>query len=420
QTYYGSSIYDYSTGKFEILPSYAGSSDSELIEYGLEWGAYNADANTYTEMWYDYIQLSGKFYNYDADIDAEAGYFYRNAGETNGHFKASFAINDNAVGVVKIVNKKIATSEELNAEFSAMLNNINAPTADMAVLTAAQGWFDLTVAPYADGDYSLVFGWSDGVEDANGNLSFNGASYSLMLDGAEFVLDGFAKYNDAFMPGFLALFGATTQGVGFPSTYSTTCQVEKSETEAGSYRLRAPYAEYPLGGLLDYWQDFDYLYYNVADPNKAIVEPSMLGVVNQARLEQNGSLKYLMMGAASTSVASGLEIDNGFGVYADNRLTMPGTNYTTTIEGAEKKLGPLSVVMWNLSDTGAMYLVVDNPQDFLIETGAVDAIENVEASTDTNAPVEYFNLQGQKVITPAAGQLVIKKQGGKATKMSAQ
>lgn len=44
----------------------------------------------------------------------------------------------------------------------------------------------------------------------------------------------------------------------------------------------------------------------------------------------------------------------------------------------------------------------------------------MEASTDVNAPVEYFNLQGQKVLNPAAGQLVIKKQGGKVTKMIAR
>ncbi len=34
-----------------------------------------------------------------------------------------------------------------------------------------------------------------------------------------------------------------------------------------------------------------------------------------------------------------------------------------------------------------------------------------------NAPVEYFNLQGMRVDTPAAGQIVIKRQGNKATKI---
>ncbi|MDE7427252.1 MAG: hypothetical protein K2M79_05580 [Muribaculaceae bacterium] len=35
---------------------------------------------------------------------------------------------------------------------------------------------------------------------------------------------------------------------------------------------------------------------------------------------------------------------------------------------------------------------------------------------NTDAPVEYYNLQGQRVINPAAGQLLIKKQGTKAEK----
>jgi len=38
-------------------------------------------------------------------------------------------------------------------------------------------------------------------------------------------------------------------------------------------------------------------------------------------------------------------------------------------------------------------------------------------NNDENAPVEYFNLQGMKVNNPAAGQLVIRRQGNKVNKM---
>ena len=50
----------------------------------------------------------------------------------------------------------------------------------------------------------------------------------------------------------------------------------------------------------------------------------------------------------------------------------------------------------------------------LPETGAVGsiAVDNVN-----NAPVEYFNLQGQRVDNPAAGQLVVKRQGSKVEKV---
>lgn len=40
-----------------------------------------------------------------------------------------------------------------------------------------------------------------------------------------------------------------------------------------------------------------------------------------------------------------------------------------------------------------------------------------DATFDVNAPVEYFNLQGIRVANPEAGQLLIKRQGNKATKV---
>ena len=47
---------------------------------------------------------------------------------------------------------------------------------------------------------------------------------------------------------------------------------------------------------------------------------------------------------------------------------------------------------------------------------AIDAVEDITVA-DENAPVEYFNLQGVRVNEPAAGTLVIRRQGTKATKV---
>lgn len=43
-----------------------------------------------------------------------------------------------------------------------------------------------------------------------------------------------------------------------------------------------------------------------------------------------------------------------------------------------------------------------------------------EISEDVNAPVAYYNMQGVKIVAPAKGELVIKRQGGKAVKMIAK
>ena len=51
-----------------------------------------------------------------------------------------------------------------------------------------------------------------------------------------------------------------------------------------------------------------------------------------------------------------------------------------------------------------------------IKTADLSGIEGVEADLDENAPVEYYNLQGQRVNNPSAG-LYIMKQGRKVSKV---
>ena len=50
----------------------------------------------------------------------------------------------------------------------------------------------------------------------------------------------------------------------------------------------------------------------------------------------------------------------------------------------------------------------------------VSGIEGIATDNDGNAAVEYFNLQGVKIANPAAGQVVIRRQGSKITKMIAE
>lgn len=52
----------------------------------------------------------------------------------------------------------------------------------------------------------------------------------------------------------------------------------------------------------------------------------------------------------------------------------------------------------------------------IAENGFSAGVNDVIADEDVNAPVEYYNLQGVRISEPAAGQLVIKRQGTKATK----
>ena len=49
-------------------------------------------------------------------------------------------------------------------------------------------------------------------------------------------------------------------------------------------------------------------------------------------------------------------------------------------------------------------------------TGVITGVEGVEADADINAPVEYFNLQGQPVANPSNG-IYIRRQGSKVAKV---
>lgn len=45
-----------------------------------------------------------------------------------------------------------------------------------------------------------------------------------------------------------------------------------------------------------------------------------------------------------------------------------------------------------------------------------DSVESI-IGEETNGPIEYYNLQGVRILNPTAGQLIIKRQGNKATKL---
>ena len=45
------------------------------------------------------------------------------------------------------------------------------------------------------------------------------------------------------------------------------------------------------------------------------------------------------------------------------------------------------------------------------------SIDAVGSDANADAPVEYFNLQGMRVAQPAAGQVVIRRQGTEVSKI---
>lgn len=72
----------------------------------------------------------------------------------------------------------------------------------------------------------------------------------------------------------------------------------------------------------------------------------------------------------------------------------------------------ISITQWT-NNAGA----VDMISQIQLPEEAVVGVEGIVNDADVNAPVRYFNLQGVEVTAPAKGEVVVKKQGSKATKV---
>ncbi|MDE5568608.1 MAG: hypothetical protein K2J12_09225 [Muribaculaceae bacterium] len=91
--------------------------------------------------------------------------------------------------------------------------------------------------------------------------------------------------------------------------------------------------------------------------------------------------------------------------------------YTTLkVEGNKKTFtfNPQSLFLVE-SATGNAYPVGRKASTLVIGDDSQGTGVN-DITVDENAPVEYFNLQGVRIDNPAAGQVVIKRQGSKVTK----
>lgn len=97
------------------------------------------------------------------------------------------------------------------------------------------------------------------------------------------------------------------------------------------------------------------------------------------------------------------------GHVADMSLAGGEIHAEVTVEGTTKADGSADfkiAVVWS-----------GIPINVTFTAGAKSGIADIAADTDAAAPVEYYNLQGQRLANPAAGTLVIRRQGRTASKV---
>lgn len=116
--------------------------------------------------------------------------------------------------------------------------------------------------------------------------------------------------------------------------------------------------------------------------------------------------------APAMEVFSVLTADETAAIEADDTWTNSGLQvYTVTVEnGKNYAFAAVPVGMTPSAIHSDATGVSVSPE------GTITGVEGVEADTDANAPVEYFNLQGQPVANPANG-IYIRRQGSKVSKV---
>lgn len=116
------------------------------------------------------------------------------------------------------------------------------------------------------------------------------------------------------------------------------------------------------------------------------------------------------MGLTKAEIQDGLKDQNiTYSTYADGVVNIPNCRFN--MPSALDK-----AYSWSTSENVSLA----DKMVAKITIHRLAGVDNVVAGSDADAPAEYFNLQGVRVVNPEAGQLVIKRQGSNVTKMIAR
>ena len=216
----------------------------------------------------------------------------------------------------------------------------------------------------------------------------------VVLPGGEYV-DPWGEAVDATM--VETILGPT---FGNTNTAPYTIQIQKN-SETGVYRLISPwrqlYTDLGLGSSTAPNLDID-----ASDPTNLIIPLQATGLGSKT----DGAYKY--MSKSYYDLVNEQETDDALKI----TLTDNGDG-TSTISFPYR-----SGFIYAQTSGGTYY--ASNYADVLsyVTFPTFSGINEVKADIDnSNAPVEYYNLQGMRIAAPVEGQLVIKRQGSEVEKL---
>lgn len=186
--------------------------------------------------------------------------------------------------------------------------------------------------------------------------------------------------------------------------YPWVVNIQKNTTQDGLYRIASPYlAETsPING------NAGNIVFNIEDPECVQVLTGVYSGLNNGTNKLyffNLEAKFVGMGATKEEIIAEIP-EFQFSTFNDNTVIFNNCRFDMSA-ACEKNY------VWSNQDNTTREAIMHGSLVFDINPGAIGSI----ATDDSNAPVEYFNLQGVKLANPEAGQIVIRRQGSQVSKV---
>ena len=137
---------------------------------------------------------------------------------------------------------------------------------------------------------------------------------------------------------------------------------------------------------------------DATDPDNLLIPAFSLGINGG---DQHGIYYGMSVSANQQDIADTPEESR-------SKLTKDEKTTVITIPAKGLFLWPSNTTSLYYANTSAATITIVHEQG---------GVNDIIADEENNAPVEFFNLQGQRVNNPAAGQLVIRRQGTKVAKV---
>lgn len=296
-------------------------------------------------------------------------------------------ITDNVDGVTYIASLSAVAIDEYDIDKAAFLANF----ADQ------NAYVDNGVIIFPAG--SLVLQWPEAPEDSKYGTDAT-KWYNYAKTDGRLVLPG-AEYVDPWGEAVEATMVETILSPVFLDSYSSSpynVKVQKNN-ETGAYRIIEPWSQ--LYKALNFNGKSPNLEIDATDPTNLVIELQETGISGGATAGA-----YMIMSKSYYNLLNELETEDA------EKITLTDNNDgTSTI-----KFPYHSTLMYAATSQKIYYASADQTGSTITFKTFSAGVNDIITDTDVNAPVEYFNLQGMRVDAPAAGQLVIKRQGSKVSK----